>query len=110
MSNKCKLYYDPKCPICTNFVTVLKRKISNSDIIFVASTDNMKDFKFIDESGAEFSGHDAIKRMSARFPVLLDYFWMLPESLRVTGLQAAYKVGSVARKVLKTVTGCGCGK
>lgn len=110
MPDKCKLYYDAKCPICTNFVTVLKRKISTSDITFVASTEDMKDFKFTDESGAVFYGQEAIKRMSSRFPVLLDYFWMLPESLRVTGLQTAYKVGSVARKVLKKVTGCGCGK
>lgn len=78
------------------------------DVQFIASTEKMEEFKFVLEDGSVFIGKDGIERMAQRFPVLLDYFWMLPEKFRVSGLQAAYKVGSAARKVLKKVSGCGC--
>ena len=110
MPDKCRLYYDARCPICTNYVTVLKRKLSSTDVIFTPTTENMDDFKFSDENGNIYTGKDAIEKMAIRFPVLLDYFWMLPEKFRVDGLKAAYKVGSMARQVIKKVSGCGCGK
>jgi len=36
--------------------------------------------------------------------------WMLPPQYKITGLKAAYKVGSTVRKVYNKVKGCGCGK
>ena len=107
---KCQLFYDAKCPICTNYVSILRRKINPNDIIFVPTQENLSDFKFVLESGDEYLGKAGIEAMAKRFPVILDYFWMLPDRLRVSGLQMAYSVGSTARKVIKSVTGCGCGK
>lgn len=110
MSEKCKLYYDASCPVCTNYVSVLRRKLNPSDIQFIPATEKLDEFMFVLEDGTTLYGKDGIERMAQRFPVILDYFWMLPERLRVTGLQAAYKVGSAVRKAIKSVTGCGCGK
>lgn len=110
MSDKCKLYYDSGCPICTNYVSVLRRKLNPTDIQFIPATEKLEEFKFVLEDGSIYMGKAGIEKMAQRFPVLLDYFWMLPERLRVTGLQTAYKVGSAARKIIKSVSGCGCGK
>ena len=110
MSNQCKLYYDATCPICDNYVKLLKRKINASEIQFIGSTEKMDDFKFSLEDGSTYYGKEATERLAKRFPVVLDYFWMLPEKYKAKGLQAAYAVGSAARTVIKKVTGCGCGK
>lgn len=110
MTSKCTLIYDASCPICVNYVKILKRKISMAQLNFVSSDGKLNEFKFITEDGTEFQGKDAIAKMANRFPIIMDYFWMLPEKFRVTGLQVAYKAGSVVRNVLKKASGCGCGK
>ena len=88
---------------------MLKRKLPSSEIQFVPTQEKLDDFKFVLDDGSVYSGKVAVERMAKRFPVLLDYMWLLPEKLRLTGLQAAYAVSSAARTVLKKVKGCNCG-
>ena len=107
---QCRLIYDSLCPICTNYVNMLKRKLPPSDIQFVAAQEKLDDFKFILDDGSSYSGKTAVEVMAKRFPVLLDYMWLLPEKMRIGGLKAAYAVSSAARTVLKKVKGCNCGR
>lgn len=108
--SKCSLYYDGNCPICTNYVGILRRKLNPIDIQFIKATEPMDDFKFILDDGSIFYGKEAIAKMANRFPVLLDYFWMLPDKFKLSGLQSVYKASSIARAVIKKVGGCNCGK
>lgn len=104
-----KLYYDGGCPICNNYVKLLKRKLNVSQIQFIATTEKLDDFKFVTGTGKVYYGVDATKQLAKQFPKVLDYFWMLPEKYKTAALSIAYKAGSVVRAVLKKA-GCGCGK
>jgi hypothetical protein len=106
---KSKLYYDSGCPICNNYVKLLKKKLSTTQIQFIATSEPLDDFKFTTPSGETYYGVDATKQLAAQYPKVLDYFWMLPTKYKSSALTVAYKTGSVVRKILKK-TGCGCGK
>ena len=110
MTSKPQIYYDATCPICSNYIRLVKRKISESDVEYLPSGADARDFKYITESGTVFTGVSAIERMSSDFPSILDCMWMLPPSLKTVGLKAAYKVGSAVRRTIaKVKRGCNCG-
>lgn len=106
--NKYKLYYDAFCPICTSFASILKNKLDQDKIEFVASSTNDGNFKLILPNGSSKFGQDAINELANTFPTILNYFWMLPNGLKKPALDMAYKIGSTVRKVIKKTGGCGC--
>lgn len=105
---KPRLFYDGTCPVCTNYVRLIRKKVTPDEIEFVSSGDMNDDFQYADKSGTLHQGNLAINAFAKEFPSILDYVWMLPPQYKVSGLKAAYAVGSAVRKVVKK--GCGCGK
>ena len=106
---KAKLYYDGNCPVCTNFVKLLQRKLDPERIEFVPTNTNAKDFQFILGDGSVFYGEQAIEQMAMAFPRVKNFFWMLPDKYKIKALQTAYKVGGMVRNLIKPKKGCGCG-
>lgn len=104
-----KLYYDSGCPICNNYVKLLKRKLDQRRVKFIGTTEKLDDFKYVTSNNKTYYGTEATKQLAKEFPVVLDYFWMLPEKYKTSALSIVYKAGSVVRTVLKK-TGCGCNK
>jgi len=104
---KARLVYDGTCPVCTNYIRLVRKKISPDDLDFLASSGNLNDFQYINVSNQMYQGNTAIEMMAKDFPAIMDYMWMLPANYKIAGLQAAYAVGSAVRKVIKK--GCNCG-
>lgn len=104
---KPRLLYDGTCPVCINYIRLVKKKISPEDVDFMPSNGNLNDFQYVSKDNQVYQGNTAIDMMARDFPAILDYMWMLPEGYRTAGLKAAYAVGSAVRKVIKK--GCNCG-
>lgn len=109
---KARLFYDSSCPICNNYVRMLRKKIDPNSIQFIASKVNRSEFQFVTSDNQVFSGKIAVQQLANAFPEVLSYFWMLPDKYKVAGLQTAYKVGGAIRKVKNKILpkkkGCGC--
>ena len=107
---KPQLFYDSNCPVCSEFKRLAERKLGDS-VEYVPIGANKSDFEYVDADGKKFAGAKAVEKLSADFPQVKDYVWILPEKLKVTGLKMAYRVGSVVRKAISKVHhGCNCGK
>jgi hypothetical protein len=107
---KPQLYYDSECPVCSEFKRLAERKLKD-EVEYMQIGAYKSDFEYVNSAGTRFSGAKAIEKLSADFPQIKDYVFILPESLKVTGLKVAYKVGSVVRKAISKVHhGCNCGK
>lgn len=107
---KPQLFFDSDCPVCSEFKRLVSRKLGDS-VEYVAIGAYKSDFEYVDATGTKYAGAKAIEKLSADFPQIKDYVWILPEKLKVTGLKIAYKVGSVVRKAISKVHhGCNCGK
>ena len=115
---KARLYYDETCPVCSNYIKLLRRKINPDRIEFLPIGSDSKDFKFATETGTLFKGEKAIEKLAQTFPQVKNYFWMLPEKYKITALKTAYRIGGAVRNVVnKTINrtkkrsggGCGCG-
>lgn len=105
-----RIVYDATCPVCTNFMRMIRYKVKNGAEYFPADKD-ATDFKYIDANGKSYLGDAAIDKMTEDFPAIKEYMFMLPEKYRVKGLKAVYKVASPVRKVIGAVKkGCNCGK
>jgi hypothetical protein len=108
---KPRLLYDTECPVCSNFVRLIKRKISETDLEYYPSGKNATDFQYVNKNGIVYTGIIAIDKLSADFSQILDYMWMLPPAYKTKGLAVAYKVGSVVRTAVgKIKKSCNCGK
>lgn len=112
MTRRPQLYYDKTCPVCSNYVRMLKKKVSEEKMDYLAASQDAKDFKYVNSEGLAFTGLVAIDKLTADFPEIKDFMFMLPPSLRASGLKTAYKVASVARRTINKITrkGCNCGK
>ena len=106
--SKPRLIYDGTCPICTNYVRLIKKKISPDMLDFFPNTGGMNEFEYVNKANQIFRGNEAIDTLVKEFPQILDYMWMLPANYKVAGLKVAYAVGSAVRKVI--TKGCNCGK
>jgi len=106
---KYKLYYDGNCPVCTNYVKLLRKKLNPTKIECIATTTDATEFKLVTPDGRTFNGEQAIEKLAERFPKVKNFFWMLPERYKVKALKVAYKVGGAVRKIIKKKGGCGCG-
>lgn len=110
MARKPQIFYDKTCPVCSNYIRVVKKYIPEEKLEYVASGSDAKDFKYVNSKGTSFSGEPAIDAMSEDFPEILNAVWVLPNSLKKTGLKVAYKVGSSARRTINKIKkGCNCG-
>ena len=105
-----RIIYDASCPVCTNFMHMIRAKVKDRAEYYKAAED-AKDFKYIDANGTSYTGTDAVDKMATDFPEIGDYLFMLPERFRKAGLKAMYKVAGPVRKIISTVKkGCNCGK
>lgn len=102
------LTFDGTCPVCVNYVRMLRKKIAGNVLTFQPTTNAGNEFQYTTSEGGILYGNVAIEQLAKDFPQVLDYFWMLPERYKINGLKAAYKVGSVVRKII--TKGCNCGK
>lgn len=109
---KPQLIYDENCPICTNYIRLIKKKISEEDLDYVPNSDGLDEFRYINTNGVMLEGKPAVDELSKDFIEVTQFFWLLPQKYRTTALQVAYKTASTVRKALKKVSGggCGCGK
>ena len=107
---KARLFYDGNCPVCNNYVRMLRKKISIDKLEYIPSDINATEFQFVTSDNQVFNGVPAIEQLAKSFPEVLSYFWMLPDKYKVLGLKAAYKVGGAIRSVIKKKKGCNCGK
>ena len=105
-----KLYYDAQCPVCNNFIALIKAKVDHSKISFIPQTTSENNFKVELPNGTTLLGNAAINELANAFPAILNYFWMLPGILKKPALNLAVKAGSAIRNVIKKTSGCGCGK
>lgn len=107
---KPQLFFDSNCPVCTEFKRLAERKLKDS-VEYVPIGAYKSDVEYVDSTGKKFVGAKAVEKLTADFPVIKDYVWMLPEKLKVSGIKTIYKVGSVVRKTIAKVHhGCNCGK
>lgn len=98
---KARLVYDGTCPVCTNYVRLVRKKISPELLDFIPSTGNLNDFQYINSANQVYQGNTAIEILAKDFPEILDYMWMLPEKYKLAGLKTAVAVGGAIRKVIK---------
>jgi len=105
-----KLFYDAQCPICNNFVALIKAKVDLNRITFVPQPSPENNFKVELPDGKTLIGNAAINELANAFPNILNYFWMLPGILKKPALHMAVKAGSAIRNVIKKSSGCGCNK
>jgi predicted DCC family thiol-disulfide oxidoreductase YuxK len=105
------LYYDSNCPVCTSFVKLLRKKIPQAKIEYIAleNPDDVKEFTYISK-GATYSGKEAVDKLAKDFPEVLKYFWMLPPAYRVEATRAIYGVASKIRTIYRKFTGRSCQK
>jgi len=110
MVTKPKLFFDSGCPVCSEFKRLIMKKLGDS-VEYVPIDAYKSDFEYMAADGTKYAGAKAIEKLSADFPAVKDYVWILPEKLKVSGLKVVYKVGSVVRKAIAKVHhGCNCGK
>lgn len=107
---KPQIIYDANCPVCTAYISVLKKKVSPSELDYVPNGDGLDDFQYINSEGVTFDGSDAIDAFSEDYKQIRHLFFMLPEKYRTVGLKVLYAAAGVARNVYKAATGCGCGR
>lgn len=109
---KPQLIYDANCPICSNYIRLLKKKITSDRLEYVPDGSNLDDFRYINSDGVAFDGNAAIDELTKDFDEVNQFFWLLPQKYRTTALKAVYTASSAVRTVLKAATrgGCGCGK
>lgn len=107
---KPKLIYDGNCPVCTNYVRLIRRKIMPDKLDFSATGGGLDDFRYVNAKEEVFDGSLAIDQFAKDFPNVLDYVWMLPAKYKIAGLKAAYKVGSAVKKAVSRTRGCNCNK
>jgi len=109
---KPQLVYDANCPICTNYVRLLKKKVTPDKLEYVPSTASLDEFQYINADGVTFEGAPAIDELTKDFSEVTQFFWLLPQKYRTTALKAVYAASGVVRNVLGRVKkgGCGCGK
>jgi hypothetical protein len=105
-----KLYYDSACPICNNFVSLIKAKVDVTKITFVPQSSPENNFRLEKPDGTMLTGNVAINELANVFPNILNYFWMLPGILKKPALHMVAKAGSAIRNVIKRSSGCGCNK
>jgi len=103
-----KLVYDQNCPICVNYVRMIRNKIGADQLEMTPGGTEAEDFTYIAKDTLTYKGGVGIDKFAEDFPDVLSYFWMLPAKFKSKALQAAYKVGSAARNYLRR-GGCGCG-
>ena len=103
-----KLIYDQDCPICVNYVRMIRNKIGPDRLELSGAGADAEDFTYIALNGDVLKGKAGIDRFAADFPEVLSYFWMLPQKFKATALQAAYNIGSAARNYVRR-RGCNCG-
>lgn len=109
--SKPRLVYDGNCPVCTNYVRLVRHRVGEDKMEFLPTTSMLDDFQYINANNQVYQGNTAIEQMAKDFPEILQFMWMLPSKYKVAGLTAAYNVGSAVRKVYNKITkGCGCGK
>ncbi len=109
--SKPRLVYDANCPVCSNYVRMIRKKIDRDAMDFLATNSMLDDFQYINANNQVFQGNTAIEQLAKDFPQILEYVWMLPSQYKIAGLQTAYKIGSAVRTVYNKITkGCGCGK
>lgn len=107
---KPQIYFDATCPVCSNYIRLVKKKVSESQVEYLPSGSEAKDFKYVDANGSTYTGSVAIDKLALDFPAITEYMFMLPPSLKPLGLKAAYKIGSAIRRtVAKVKKGCNCG-
>lgn len=110
MTLKPKIYYDASCPVCSSYIRLIKKKVTEDMVDYLDAGSDAKDFKYTDSNGSTYTGTMAIDRMSKDFPAILDFMWVLPPSLKTKGLKAVYKASSVVRRTIaKVKKGCNCG-
>lgn len=110
MTLKPKIYYDASCPVCSSYIRLIKKKVSEEVVDYLDAGSEAKDFKYTDANGNTYTGTMAIDRMSKDFPAILDFMWILPPSLKTKGLKAVYKASGVVRRTIaKVKKGCNCG-
>lgn len=103
-----KLMYDQNCPICVNYIRMIRNKVGPERLEIVPGDTNAEDFTYVGADGQSYLGKAGIDKFAGDFPEVLSYFWMLPSKLKSTALNAAYQVGSAARNYFRR-RGCGCG-
>ena len=109
LSSPYQLFYDGTCPVCTSFAHLIRKKVDASKIRFVPN--NAGDsFRFETPEGIVYEGEKAVNALADAFPAVLNYFWMLPASLKKPALNMAYKTGAAIRSVLVPTEDCGCSK
>jgi len=105
-----RIIYDATCPICTNFMHMIRAKVKTRAEYYPAVED-ARDFKYMDADGNTYTGVAAVDKMVSDFPEIGNYLFILPERFRKSALKAVYKVAGPVRKVIGTVKkGCNCGK
>ncbi len=105
-----RIIYDATCPICTNFMHMIRAKVQDR-AEYCRAAEDARDFRYIDSNDKEYSGTAAVDKMATDFPEIGDYLFILPEKFRKAGLKAVYKVAGPVRKVIGTVKkGCNCGR
>ena len=108
---KPRLIYDGNCPVCTNYIRLIRKKIPEDQLDYYPTGGMLDDFQYVNANNQVYQGNNAIQQLANDFPQILEYAWMLPSKYKVGALQTAYKVGSAVRKVYSKVKkGCGCGK
>ena len=105
-----RLFYDANCPICNNYVRMLRKKINPNRIQYIPTSIKSSEFQFVTSDNRVFNGTPAIEQLAKAFPEVLSYFWMLPDKYKIIGLKTAYKVGGAIRKAIKRKKNCNCGK
>lgn len=104
-----RIIYDKTCPVCTNYMRLVKRKLGN-DIEYYPAETTESDFHYVAKDGKEYSGVKAIEVMANDFPAIKEYMYILPPAYKTIGLKAAYKVGGIVRKAIGVIKkGCNCG-
>ena len=110
-----KLYYDANCPICRNYVRILKSRIAAPDTItFIPIEADVNEFRYTAFDGNDYNGQVAIDMLCTDHPEILKFFFMLPTKYRTTALHAAYKAASSIRTAIASIgrprKPCNCGK
>ena len=105
------LYYDDKCPVCRGFASMLRRKLPSNAIAFEPVSDGAKEFRYTTDGGVTLSGDVALDALLNDFPSVKEFFWMLPDSLKMPAVKSVVAAAGVLRQAINIVRPCGsCGK
>lgn len=105
---KPRIIYDSSCPVCINYLRLLKKTVGEDEMEYFGSGGGGEDFKYINKLGKVYAGKPAIEAMSVDFPKITNLMPLLPANYRVAGLKVAYSAGSIVRKAINKVRGGGC--